>query len=70
MATIPPVELIPTPFVNVLGIPLVPPTWKAKRGSTVDTPTKPLEYTLVNPKPTSISNHCEVGRCVKCLPSP
>ena len=56
VAIIFPVELIPTPSVNVARL-FVPPTWNKNLGSLVPTPTKPCEYMLVNPRPTSMSNH-------------
>ena len=69
VATIPPVELIPTPLANVVKS-LLPPTCNVNLGSLVDTPTNPLLYILVNPNPAFISVHCDVGILIKLRPSP
>ena len=56
VATIPPSELIPTPFSNAF-ISLLPPTWKTCLGSSVETPTLPAAYMLIYPNPASLSIH-------------
>ena len=69
VATILPVELIPTPLANVVKS-LLPPTWNVNLGSLVDTPTNPSLYILVCPSPEFRSVHCDVGILIKLRPSP
>ena len=53
---------MPTPVPNPAKVVSVtPPICKVNLGSSVATPTNPLLYILVNPKPASISIHCDVG---------
>ena len=69
VATIPPAEFIPTPSWKLPKV-LFPPICNVNLGSLVDIPTNPVLYILVNPKPTSISTHCDSDIPVSADPSP